>query len=145
MRAAEAAKTIRGDLKRAFPDTKFSVRSSNFSQGHSVDVNYTDGPPLDAVEAIANHYGQRGFSGSDDSTYFVKGDHAALTSEGIIAKTYRGFVHVSRTLSQDALVAVGFDISRPRWDDNQPRPFSYNKIDLRDLATVPAQMEAQNA
>ena len=63
IRATEAAKLIRADLKRAFPQTCFSVRSSYFSQGSAVDVRYTDGPPEADVQAILNRYGGRGFDG----------------------------------------------------------------------------------
>jgi len=38
--AALAAKAIRKELKEKFPGVKFSVRSSNFSMGNSVDIEY---------------------------------------------------------------------------------------------------------
>jgi Large polyvalent protein associated domain 29 len=72
IRATEAAKYIRADLKRAFPETRFSVRASYFSMGSAVDVRYTDGPPEADVQAILKRYGGRGFDGMDDSTFYEK-------------------------------------------------------------------------
>lgn len=114
--AAQAAKLIRADLKKAFPETKFSVRCSNFSQGSSVDVSYTDGPTTEAVEAMAQTYGRRGFDGSDDSTYYVSGEVAKFTAEGIIAPTYRGFVDVWRRFSDEAYKAMGFESQQAYFD-----------------------------
>jgi hypothetical protein len=53
---AEQAKQIRVELKKAFPGTKFSVRSKNYSGGSSIRVEWTDGPTTKAVAAIANQY-----------------------------------------------------------------------------------------
>lgn len=140
MSAAQSAARIRADLKAAFPGTKFSVRSSTYSQGSSVNVSYVDGPALTAVEAIAEAYGSRGFDGSDDSTYWNKSEHAALTDAGIVSYRCYAFVSVSRKLSDAAKVAIGFDLSRPTWEDGQPAPYTYKNVDLRDLAAVPALM-----
>lgn len=46
----ETAKLIRQTLKAKFTGTKFSVRSSAFSGGTSVDISWTDGPTEKAVE-----------------------------------------------------------------------------------------------
>lgn len=143
MTHAEAAKQIRQDLKRKFAGVKFSVRSRSFSQGCAVDVSYDDGPAYDAVRTVAEYYGSRGFDGSDDSTTFDHGDHAAITADGIVSKTFSGFVHVSRHLSNEAKVALNFRLDIEAWHDEQPRPYHYNKIDLRDLTTVRTQMETE--
>ena len=98
---AEAAKRIRADLKKAFPGVKFSIRSETFSQGSAVRVSYSDGPPRKAVEEIAEQFGQRGqrgFDGSDDSTYFVKGA-MRLSDAGPVIVSYGGFVSVTRSFS----------------------------------------------
>ena len=64
------AQLIRTELKKAFPETKFSVRLKRYSGGSHVDVDYTDGPPSKAVEAITNLFYGRGFDGMTDcSTY----------------------------------------------------------------------------
>jgi hypothetical protein len=41
---AETAKEVRKELKRLFPGTKFSVRSSTYAGGSSISVRWTDGP-----------------------------------------------------------------------------------------------------
>src|SRR3990167_3139449 len=65
----EVAKMIRQELKQAFPDTKFSVRSSKYSGGCSIDVYWTDGPTGDAVSAISSKYQGAGFDGMIDMKY----------------------------------------------------------------------------
>lgn len=71
----DTAKIIRTELKRAFPDTKFSVRISKYSMGCHVNVRYVDGPPMKAVEAITDQFCGRGFDGSTDSTTFHDSDY----------------------------------------------------------------------
>jgi hypothetical protein len=64
---ALAAKNIRRELKSAFPSVKFSVRSSSFSMGDSVDVDYEDGPERNLVESIVNKYEKGHFNGMEDT------------------------------------------------------------------------------
>lgn len=65
--AADTAGFIRRDLKAAFAGVKFSVRSSSYSQGSSVNVSWTDGPTEDAVNAVIGRYKAQGFDGQTDS------------------------------------------------------------------------------
>lgn len=65
--AADLARIIRGDLKRAFPGAVFQVRTSKYSMGSSVRVNWTDGPTRDDVDAIVGRYKAHGFDGMTDS------------------------------------------------------------------------------
>ncbi len=62
-----AAKNLRVELKRAFPGIAFSVRTSKFSGGDSIDVTWTDGPAYVQVEKIANKYSGGTFDGMTDS------------------------------------------------------------------------------
>jgi len=64
--AAQAAKLIRTELKKAFPTIKFSVISENYSMGNSININYIDGPITDAVENIVNKYQLGEFNGMED-------------------------------------------------------------------------------
>lgn len=66
---AETAKLIRVDLKKAFPGVKFSVRSSVYAGGASIDVSWTDGPSQKAVEGVAKVYAGGGFDGMIDMAY----------------------------------------------------------------------------
>jgi hypothetical protein len=64
--AAQTAKAIRTELKEKFPGTKFSVTSSNFAGGNSVDISWTDGPTRDTVEAVTKKYQYGNFNGMID-------------------------------------------------------------------------------
>lgn len=63
---AETAKLVRQALKEAFPKTKFSVRSNNYSGGASIDVTWTDGPFTQAVESVAKRFEGATFDGMID-------------------------------------------------------------------------------
>jgi hypothetical protein len=63
---ADCAKLIRKALKREFPTAKFSVRSSRYAGGSSVDVSWTDGPTSEAVNKVAGIYGGADFDGMVD-------------------------------------------------------------------------------
>lgn len=54
--AAQCAKAIRKDLKIAFPNIKFSVRSSNFAGGNAVDISYDNWVPTEQIQSIVSKY-----------------------------------------------------------------------------------------
>ena len=58
-----AAKNIRKDLKRTFPDIKFSVRKDHHG---SVNVAWWDGPTTKEVEALTSKYEAGSFNGMED-------------------------------------------------------------------------------
>ena len=62
-----AAKHCRIELKAAYPGVKCSVRTSRFSGGDSIDVQWTDGPTSDQVSSIVDRYSAGHFNGLDDS------------------------------------------------------------------------------
>jgi hypothetical protein len=64
--AAATAAAIRIRLKREFPGIKFSVTSSNFSMGNSVDIHWTDGPRSKDVDSIVDQYQYGHFDGMTD-------------------------------------------------------------------------------
>lgn len=82
---ADVAKMIRPLLKRAFPETKFSVRISRYSGGCSIAVHWVDGPISNAVEDIVHGFGSKYFEGMDDSSHWVTSwycpDHGARHAE----------------------------------------------------------------
>lgn len=63
---AAAAKAIRGELKEAFPETKFKVTSTSFSMGDAVDVRWTGGPSVEEVEQFTRKYQYGHFDGMTD-------------------------------------------------------------------------------
>lgn len=63
---AQAASMIRGELKALFPKTKFRIRSSSFSMGDSVDVDWIDGPTTKQVDNVIGKYQYGHFNGMED-------------------------------------------------------------------------------
>lgn len=63
---ADTAKLIRKRLKAEFPEIKFSVRSSVYSGGASIDISYTDGVLYSEVNKIAKQYEGATFDGMND-------------------------------------------------------------------------------
>ncbi len=68
----KGSKNIRRELKDAFPETKFSVRSSSYSGGDSIDINWTDGLTSEEVEKITDKYQQGSFNGMEDIYEYSK-------------------------------------------------------------------------
>lgn len=68
---AETAKLIRVQLKAKFPGIKFSVKSSVYAGGASIDVAWTDGPTGKMVDAIVQPFAGGGFDGMIDMAYSV--------------------------------------------------------------------------
>lgn len=63
---ADTAKLVRQALKESFPGVKFSVRSSTYSMGASVRVEWLDGPNTDQVEAVTGVFQGSYFDGGID-------------------------------------------------------------------------------
>jgi hypothetical protein len=81
---AETAKFVRTALKKNFPGVKFSVRSSVYSGGASIDVSWVLGPTTKEVDAIAGQYESADFDGSIDmETHY---DHWLLPDGSAIIK-----------------------------------------------------------
>lgn len=63
---ADTAKLVRKALKEAFPGQKFSVRSSTYSMGASINVSWTDGPQTADVDKVIGCFAGSGFDGMID-------------------------------------------------------------------------------
>jgi hypothetical protein len=63
---ADTAKLVRAALKESFPGVKFSVKSSVYAGGASINVAYTDGPSAGQVEAVAKAFQGAYFDGMTD-------------------------------------------------------------------------------
>jgi hypothetical protein len=94
-----AAKNIRAELKLAFPETKFSVRSRRFAGGDSIDVSWIDGPTRDQVESIIDKYSAGTFDGMTDCYSY---ERSAWTDAFGDAK----YVHATRENSERAIAAA---------------------------------------
>jgi len=89
--ASICAKAIKSELKKVFPETKFSVISSVFSGGDSVHVEYEDGPRQADVEKIIDKYQDGYFDGMQD--LYVYNNH----EDGLPRAKY---VQLSRKISE---------------------------------------------
>lgn len=95
---ADTAALIRKSLKESFPGVKFSVRSSTYSGGASINVGWTDGPNAAQVEAVADVFSGAYFDGMTD----YKGSTYALM-DGKQVKFGADFIFCNRS-SSDAAV-----------------------------------------
>jgi len=102
---AEVAKIIRKELK-AFPATKFSVRSSRYAGGSSIDVNWTDGPTEESVKAKIGKFQGATFDGMID----LKSYHDSI-HEGQTVSFGNDFLFTRREYSVAFLSAVAADCS----------------------------------
>jgi hypothetical protein len=93
---AAGAANLRKHLKWAFPDVKFSVKSSSFANGCSIDIAWTDGPISTEVAKIAESYSYR-YS------------HEAFSSVFGGAK----YIGTNRTISDEAFSRVAAEMGWP--------------------------------
>lgn len=63
---AATAKLVRAALKQHFPGVRFGVRSHTYAGGASINVEWTDGPTVKAVEGVAKQYEGSNFDGMID-------------------------------------------------------------------------------
>ena len=108
--SAKTAKMIREALKELFPSVKFSVRSSNFSMGNSVDVSWTDGPVYDMVNNAINRFQSGDFDGMTDCYNYRQDRPDHPTSK---------YVHSSREISK-ALAEYTLNYFKTKWADGWP-------------------------
>lgn len=81
--AAETAKLIRLVLRADFPGVTFSVRSSRYAGGSSVDISYTDGPTRAEVEAAVSGFDGKRFDGMIDFAWSVDSYLLAPDAKGV--------------------------------------------------------------
>jgi hypothetical protein len=136
---AGTAVLIREALKKAFPTTKFSVRSSTFAGGSSVDISYTDGPAYAAVDAICDEFQYGDFNSMDDS--YNHRDNSVLVDEnGPYYVSYDAkYVHVSRSYSAayghhchtlDLRTAPDFSAQIQCWHRLTRNQYSYGDVKM---------------
>lgn len=100
---AETAAIVRKALKEAFPDVKFSVRSSTYSGGASIAVAWMDGPNVAQVEAVAGKFEASYFDGSID----YKGSIYHMM-DGQVVHFGADSIHCNRSFS-DAVIQRAID------------------------------------
>jgi len=98
---AETAVMIRSVLKESFPGVKFSVRSSVYSGGASINIRYQDGPNYDAVKAVVGIFEASYFDGMQD----YKGQNYTAI-DGQEVRFGADFVFVDRKISDEMYAAA---------------------------------------
>jgi len=113
---AETAKLIRPQLKTHFPGIKFSVRSSSYAGGASIDISWTDGPTTKEVDSVVGAYESKSFDGSIDLGCYWKSwllpDGTAETAHGTGTTGSLGYIEPidnPKPHPQAELVSFGAD------------------------------------
>lgn len=88
---AETAKLIRTALKEAFPGVKFSVKSSVYSGGASININYENGPTCSQVKSVVSVFEGSYFDGMTD---YKGSNYTSLNGEEV--RFGADFVFVTR-------------------------------------------------
>jgi hypothetical protein len=111
---AETAKLVRAALKESFPGVKFSVKSSTYAGGASINVAYTDGPSASQVESIT-----RAFQGSyfDGMTDYKGSNYNSLDGQQI--RFGADFIFVNRKFTAPLLTGVVVDVCNKYGFDNE--------------------------
>jgi len=66
LKCSVVAALLRDELRREFPDVRFSVRSRTYSMGASIDVRWIGDPPTVAVAPLAARFQGADFDGMQD-------------------------------------------------------------------------------
>ena len=115
---ADTAKLLRLALKEAFPEIKFSVRSSVYAGGASIDVGWIDGPKSDQVKAIVERFAGATFNGMTD----YKGGHVHQF-RGEEVHFGADFIFANRRISSAALEAKTTRLTPLSADDREQEAF----------------------
>ena len=121
---AGTAQLIREALKKAFPTMKFSVTSSTFANGSSVDIAYTDGPSSKQVAQVYAPFISGHFNSQEDM-YEYHQEPTTVNEAGQLALVSYGAKYISDRRSYSP--AYGFFL---------------NALDLRQAPTLAEQFAA---
>jgi hypothetical protein len=124
---AATAVCVRKALKTAFPHTTFSVKSSEYSMGSSIDVRWIDGPTGKQVEPILDAFEGAGFDGMNDcKTYLGPSEY-----EGKRVSWGADYVHGSRSESawtlREAARRVAAECSLPELEVTEDNGYPHVK------------------
>ena len=111
---AETAKLVRAALKEAFPGVKFSVKSSTYAGGASINVAYTDGPSASQVEGITSAFQGSYFDGMTD---YKGSNYNSLDGQPV--RFGADFIFVNRKFTAPLLTGVVVDVCNKYGFDNE--------------------------
>jgi hypothetical protein len=103
----QTAKLIRAALKESFPTVKFSVTSSQYAGGASINIRYINGPTADQVNQVVKVFEGSYFDGMQD----YKGQNYA-NLDGEEVKFGADYVFVNRSYSADFLEGVAQKVAQ---------------------------------
>lgn len=136
---AETAKLVRASLKEAFPEIKFSVRSSTYSMGASIRVGWEMGPTSEQVDAIVKRFAGSDFDGMTDSTtsrsIYMNGEPVAFGCNFVFTD-----VEIPDA-KRDAVAALFEKCDRSRWAELVGRSGGFTASEaarIADLCTFSA-------
>ena len=101
---ADTAKLVRAALKETFPGVKFSVRSSVYAGGASIDIKYTDGPTCEQVKGVVAMFEGSYFDGMTD---YKGSNYSSLDGEEV--RFGADFIFVNRKFSVALLTSLVAD------------------------------------
>jgi len=109
---AETAKLVRAALKKNFPGVKFSVRSSVYSGGASIDVSWVLGPTSKEVDAIACQFESADFDGSIDMEtrfdHWLLPDGSTMVKHGPGTEGSMGYIPAVSNPMPEGAIPVSF-------------------------------------
>jgi len=127
----DTAKLIRLALKESFAGVKFSVKSSSYAGGASINISYTNGPTQKQVESVVSVFEGSYFDGMQD----YKGqNYANLNGEEV--KFGADFVFVKRNLTSDFLTGVVVDVCNEYGLDNEVTIYVSNYDQAASVSNV---------
>lgn len=95
---AETAKLVRAALRESFPGVRFSVRSSVYSGGASITINYVNGPTYDAVKSVVAMFEGAYFDGMTDYQGY---NYNSL--DGVETSFGANYIFVNREMTLDVM------------------------------------------
>ena len=95
---AETAKLVRAALRESFPGVRFSVRSSVYSGGASITINYVNGPTYDAVKSVVAMFEGAYFDGMTD---YQGCNYSSL--DGVETRFGANYIFVNREMTLDVM------------------------------------------
>jgi hypothetical protein len=107
----DVAKIVRGKLKERFPGQKFSVRSSRYSGGSSIDVSWVDGPTTKQINALIGHYKGASFDGMID----LKSYHNSTDETGAEVHYSNDYIFAQRELSKESKL-YAWELACKNWN-----------------------------
>lgn len=116
---ADTAKLVRAALKESFPGVKFSVRSSVYAGGASININYVNGPTAEQVKGVISVFEGSYFDGMTD---YKGSNYSSLDGQEV--RFGADFIFVNRKFTvaylemfvDQAAAALGF--AKPKVVDN---------------------------